>query len=182
MSDTSDTSDTSDLADHPSAVRPSAVRQLRLVVTAEDWAAAVAFYRDALGLPELGAFSDPDGRVVILDAGRATLELTDPAHAAYVDRVEGVHRPGAGPAGPAGPVVAGAGSEVAPGARVRVAFEVTDAVGATRRLEAAGARVVAEPVRTPWGSLNARLDAPAALEVTLFEELGGPDVPEPPGS
>jgi len=45
----------------------SGVRQLRVVL-------AVVFYRDALGLPERDALSDPDGRVVILEAGRATLE------------------------------------------------------------------------------------------------------------
>ena len=33
------------------------------------------------------AVSSPHGRVVILDAGRVTLELADPAHAAYVDDV-----------------------------------------------------------------------------------------------
>ena len=144
---------------------PPVVRQLRLVVTADDYDAAVAFYRDALGLPEIGAFADPDGRIVILDAGRATLEIADPPHAAYVDRVEGVDRTAASRD-------FGATRDGAPtGPRVRVAFEVTDADGATRRLAAAGAHVVAEPVRTPWGSLNSRLDAPAALEVTLFEEL-----------
>jgi lactoylglutathione lyase len=156
--------------DLPSVPR---VRQLRLVVTADDYEAAVAFYRDALGLPELGAFSDPDGRVVILDAGRATLEITDPPHAAYVDRVEGVDRD----------AIASADAGRAPGTtartsgpRVRVAFEVTDAHGATRRLASAGAQVVAEPVRTPWDSLNARLDGPADLELTVFQELGAPDV------
>ena len=69
------------------------VRQLRLVVTTDDYDAALAFYRDALGLAELGAFADPDGRVTILDAGRATLEITDEPHAAFIDRVEGVAAP-----------------------------------------------------------------------------------------
>jgi lactoylglutathione lyase len=64
------------------------VSELRLVVTASDYDVALAFYRDALGLPEIGAFSSKGGRVTILDAGRATLELADPAHAAYVDEVE----------------------------------------------------------------------------------------------
>lgn len=132
------------------------VRELRLVVTAEDYDAAVRFYRDVLGLPESAAFSDPDGRVVILDAGRAMIEIADPPHARYVDRVEGVDR---------------AGPPLTP--QVRVALEVTDAQGTTRRLEAAGATVVAEPVETPWRSLNARLDGPGGLELTLFEELGG---------
>jgi lactoylglutathione lyase len=126
------------------------VRQMRLVVTAEDYDAALAFYRDALGLSELAAFAAGGGRVTILDAGRATLELTDPPHAAYIDRVE------------VGERVAG---------HIRVAFEVTDAVEMTSRLTDAGARLIAAPVVTPWNSLNSRLDGPAGLQLTLFEEL-----------
>ena len=64
------------------------VREMRLVVTAEDYDVALRFYRDVLGLPELAAFSSAGGHVTILDAGRATLELTDPVHAAYIDQVE----------------------------------------------------------------------------------------------
>jgi len=64
------------------------VRQLRLVVTDDDYDAAVAFYRGVLGMPEEEAFEAEGGHVTILDAGRATLEITDPVHAAYIDRVE----------------------------------------------------------------------------------------------
>jgi GNAT superfamily N-acetyltransferase/predicted enzyme related to lactoylglutathione lyase len=126
---------------------------LRLVVAAEDYAVAVAFYRDVLGLPEREAISGPDGaHVTILDAGRATLELANPAQRRYIDRVE-------------------AGREgVAP--RLRVAFEVADARAATAALLGAGAVEVAPPTVTPWRSLNARLDAPAGLQITLFQELG----------
>ena len=53
------------------------VRELRVCVTAEDYDEALAFYRDVLGLRERAAFSSPDGRVTILEAGRATLELLD---------------------------------------------------------------------------------------------------------
>ncbi len=127
------------------------VRELRLAVTAEDYDAALPFYRDVLGLREREAYSSADGRVTILDAGRATLELLDPAHAAFVDEVEVGRR------------VAG---------HVRIAFEVDDSEAVTAALEAAGATVVARPTRTPWGSLNARLEAPAGLQLTLFTELG----------
>jgi len=128
-----------------------AVRELRLVVTAEDYDAALRFYRDVLGLPEIGAFSSPGGRVTILEAGRATLELTDPAHAEFIDEVEVGRR------------VAG---------HVRVAFQVADSAATTARLAEAGAEVLAEPTRTPWNSLNARLEAPGALQLTIFAELG----------
>jgi lactoylglutathione lyase len=128
------------------------VNQLRLVVTVDDYDEAVAFYRDVVGLREEGAFEAPNGgRVCILDAGRATLEIANAAQADYIDEVEVGRR------------VAG---------KYRVAFEVDDATGATRRLAAAGAGVVAEPTRTPWDSLNARLDGPGGLQLTLFQELG----------
>jgi catechol 2,3-dioxygenase-like lactoylglutathione lyase family enzyme len=64
------------------------VREMRLVVTATDYAQAVHFYRDVLGLPERASYSSPDGQVVILEAGRATLEIAHPAQAEFIDRVE----------------------------------------------------------------------------------------------
>jgi catechol 2,3-dioxygenase-like lactoylglutathione lyase family enzyme len=128
------------------------VRELRLVVTVDDFDEAVAFYRDVLGLPERGAYEAPNGgRVSILEAGRATLEIANAAQADYIDEVEVGRR------------VAG---------KYRVAFEVTDADGVTRRLAGAGARVIAAPTKTPWNSLNARLDGPGGMQLTLFEELG----------
>jgi len=127
-----------------------AVRELRLVVTAEDYDEALRFYRDVLGLEERAAYNSPDGRVSVLEAGRATLELADANQAAFIDRVEVGRR------------VAG---------HIRVALEVDDSEEMTRRLAAAGADVLAEPARTPWSSLNARLAAPAGLQLTLFQEL-----------
>jgi predicted enzyme related to lactoylglutathione lyase len=128
----------------------SGVLELRVVVTADDYDTALPFYRDVLGMAELGAFSSPGGRVTILDAGRATLEIADPPHAAYVDEVEVGRR------------VAG---------HIRIALGVADATGTTTRAVSAGAEVIAEPTETPWRSLNARLAGPAGLQLTLFEEL-----------
>src|SRR5262249_9356342 len=70
------------------------VSELRLVVTAADYDEALRFYRDVLGLPERAAFSSPGGRVTILEAGPATLELADPPHAALIDAVAGGRRGG----------------------------------------------------------------------------------------
>jgi lactoylglutathione lyase len=135
------------MTEFQAAADPEQVTELRLVVTAEDYDAALAFYRDVLGMPELAAFEAEGGHVTILDAGRATLEITDPLHAAYIDRVEVGRR------------VAG---------HIRVALGVPDSSEATDRAKAAGAQVLAAPTRTPWGSLNARLEAPGALQLTLF--------------
>jgi catechol 2,3-dioxygenase-like lactoylglutathione lyase family enzyme len=86
----------------------SRVRQLRVVVTADDFDQAVAFYRDILGLTEQAAFEgDGDARAV------------------------------------------------------------------TASLSSAGAEVIGGPAVTPWNSLNSRLRAPAGVQLTLFEELGG---------
>ena len=50
------------------------VRELRVAVTVEDYDGALRFYRDVLGMPQQEAYDgDDDARVVILDAGRATL-------------------------------------------------------------------------------------------------------------
>jgi predicted enzyme related to lactoylglutathione lyase len=138
----------------PPAATPAtaAVHQLRIIVEADDFDDAVRFYRDHLGLTQQAAFEGAgDARVMILDAGRATLELANPAQKRMIDDVE-------------------VGRQVAP--RIRLAFEVPDSRGATDALVAAGATLVAPPTETPWRALNARLDAPAGLQITLFQELG----------
>jgi catechol 2,3-dioxygenase-like lactoylglutathione lyase family enzyme len=130
---------------------PAAVTQLRLVVTVDDLDQALAFYRDALGLPvELDIASEHGARVVILQVGRATLELSNRAQAELIDEVE-------------------VGRRVAP--QLRVALQVADTAATTDRLVAAGAALIAAPTPTPWNSLNSRLEAPARLQITLFEEL-----------
>ena len=51
------------------------VTELRVALTVADFDRALAFYRDGLGLEQLADWSGPEGRVVLLEAGRATLEL-----------------------------------------------------------------------------------------------------------
>ncbi|MET9269327.1 VOC family protein [Kribbella sp. NPDC003557] len=126
------------------------VKELRLVVTVDDYDAAVAFYRDALGMPERESYTTGDAEVMILEAGKATLEIANRAQAEYIDDVEVGRR------------VAG---------KFRVALEVDDSAETTTRLAAAGAEVIAEPTRTPWNSLNARLETPGGVQLTLFTEL-----------
>jgi lactoylglutathione lyase len=123
--------------------------ETRVVLTVPDFDAAVAFYRDALGFEQLADWSGEDGRVILLDAGRATIELFDERQAESVDRIEAGRRV-------SGPV--------------RLAFEVTDLDGTIDHLIAAGAEPMAEPVVPPWGGRNARLQTPDGLQLTLFSE------------
>ena len=128
------------------------IHELRVAVTAPDHDAAVAFYRDALGLPQLADWTSPDGKVVVLDGGRATLELIDEAQAGYIDSVEVGRR------------VAG---------QVRLALEVDDSSEAAERARMNGAVLLGKgPVDTPWGDRNVRLSALADLQLTLFSRSG----------
>lgn len=130
---------------------PSPVHELRLVVAVDDLDATLRFFRDTLGLRERAAYSgEGDARVAILEAGAATLEL---ANRAQVRMIDGIETDG----GQSDPL--------------RVAFEVDDTAATTARLVEAGARLEAAPRETPWRSLNSRLRAPGALQVTLFQEL-----------
>jgi catechol 2,3-dioxygenase-like lactoylglutathione lyase family enzyme len=130
------------------------VTQLRLVVAVDDFEAALRFYHEVLGLPIEEAYDGAnDERVVILGAGRATLELANAPQKRMIDEVE-------------------VGRQVAP--KMRVAFEVGDAASVTAKLTAGGATLVAEPTRTPWDSLNARLDGPGPIHLTVFQELNSP--------
>lgn len=116
-------------------------------MTVADFDAALAFYRDALGLEVLADWSGEQGRCIALSAGRATLELFDERQAAFVDDTE-VGRRVSGP--------------------IRFAFEVPDAERTTAALETAGAHVEAPAAATPWGDVNARVRAPDGMQLTLF--------------
>jgi catechol 2,3-dioxygenase-like lactoylglutathione lyase family enzyme len=126
------------------------VEQLRLVLTVPDFEAAVALYRDALGLEQLADWSEGNGKIVLLDCGRATLELVNEQHAETIDRIE-VGQRVSGP--------------------VRIAFEVVDSARTAERLVAAGGERVAEAVTTPWNDRNVRVRAPDGMQLTLFTPL-----------
>ncbi|MBW9118667.1 TetR family transcriptional regulator [Microbacterium trichothecenolyticum] len=136
-----------------SATAAGEVAQLRVVVQAAAFEQTLAFYRDVVGMPQAEAYEAEGGaRVAILAAGRATLEIANPAQVEFIDRVET--------------------DGDAPSDRIRLAFEVADTASAASRLADAGAEVEASPRQTPWRSVNARLRGPAGLQLTLFQELG----------
>jgi lactoylglutathione lyase len=126
------------------------VEELRLVLTVADFEAAVALYRDALGLEQLEDWSEGDAKIVVLDAGRATLELVNEEQAEVIDRIE-------------------VGSRVS--GPVRIAFKVADSEATAGRLARGGAERVADAVTTPWNDRNVRVRAPEGMQLTLFTTL-----------
>jgi methylmalonyl-CoA/ethylmalonyl-CoA epimerase len=122
--------------------------ELRLALTARDFERLVAFYADGLGLEPSQVWPSEQGRAMVLDLGRATLELFDDQQADTVDRIE-VGRRVSGP--------------------VRLALQVPDVQAATQRLLARGAVLVHPPVVTPWGDTSVRLQDPEGLQVTLYQ-------------
>jgi len=123
--------------------------ELRVVLTVPDFDEALAFYRDGLGLEQIADWSGEGGRVILLEAGHATLELFDERQAESVDRIE------------AGRRVSG---------HVRLAVEVDDLDRTQQRLVGAGAEVEAAPVVPPWDGRNVRLRTPDGMQLTLFSE------------
>lgn len=123
------------------------VTELRVALTVEDFDRALRFYRDELGLSQLEDWSSDTGRVVLLSAGRATLELLDEDQAETVDMIE------------VGQRVSGV---------VRIALGVSDSADTARMLVAAGAEEMAPPVVTPWGDRSARVRSPEGMQLTLF--------------
>lgn len=122
-------------------------RELRVVLTVTDLDRAVTFFRDELHLNQIAEFRNDGGRGVLLEGGKATLELFDEAQAAAIDVIE-VGKRVAGP--------------------VRLAFQTDDSDSLARNLAAAGGEVIGGPVVTPWGDLNARVVGPDSIQLTLF--------------
>ena len=123
------------------------VKELRIALTVDNYAEALAFYRDALGLKLVEEWNSEGANGALLEAGRATLEIFDEGQAAMVDELEVGRR------------VTGT---------VRFAVEVDNSAAVANELERAGAERLGGPVETPWGDVNVRVQAPDGMQLTLF--------------
>jgi methylmalonyl-CoA/ethylmalonyl-CoA epimerase len=124
------------------------ILQLRVALTTGDYERLVKFYCDGLGMEPAAMWSNDGGHALVLDMGKATLELFDERQAEVIDKLE------------AGKRVSG---------QVRFALQVPDLKSALERLLAHGATLVHPPVTTPWGDVNARVQDPDGMQVTLFQ-------------
>ena len=134
--------------------RDGPILELRVAITTRDFQRLMKFYCDGLGLEPAAFWQNDGGRAVLLDMGRATMEIFDEAQAQAIDQLE------------AGRRLSG---------QVRLALQVPDLQAATDRLLAHGATLVHPPVPTPWGDHNVRLQDPDGMQVTLFQSADNQD-------
>jgi catechol 2,3-dioxygenase-like lactoylglutathione lyase family enzyme len=128
----------------------SPIRELRVAITTSDYDRLVKFYCDGLGIEPAQIWNNGQGKALILDMGQATLEIFDETQAQTIDQIE------------AGKRISG---------QIRFALQVPDLKAATERLLANGAILVHEPVVTPWGDHNVRLQDPDGMQITLFQTV-----------
>ncbi len=124
--------------------------ELRIAITTSDYERLVKFYCDGLGIEPAAIWNNDGGRALMLEMGKATLELFDERQAEVIDQLE------------AGKRISG---------QIRFALHVPDLNAAMERLLANGATLVHPPVMTPWGDYNVRLQDPDGMQVTLFQVM-----------
>jgi methylmalonyl-CoA/ethylmalonyl-CoA epimerase len=110
--------------------------ELRVALTTNDYERLVKFYCTGLGIEPAQFWDNGQGQALILNMGRATLEIFDETQAQTIDQIE------------AGQRLSG---------QIRFAIQVPDLKTAMERLLAHGATLVHPPVITPWGDYNVRL-------------------------
>ena len=126
----------------------SPILELRIALTAKDYERSVKFYCEGLGLEPAAIWNNGGGQALMLEMGKATLEVFDEAQAETIDQLE------------AGKRISG---------QIRFALQVPDLKIAIERLLAHGATLVHPPVTTPWGDQNVRLQDPDGMQITLFQ-------------
>ena len=122
--------------------------ELRVAITTQDYERLVKFYCTGLGVEPAAVWNNDGGKALMLEMGIATLEIFDERQAEVIDNLE------------AGKRVSG---------QVRFALQVPDLEAAMERLLANGATLVHEPVTTPWGDHNVRLQDPDGMQITLYQ-------------
>lgn len=138
--------------DHPKTMtEPNSnypVLEMRVALTTSDYERLVKFYCDGLGIEPAAIWNNGQGQALVINMGKATLEIFDEVQAETIDQLE------------AGRRVSG---------QIRFAFEVPDLKVAMDRLITHGATLIHPPVITPWGDYNVRLQDPDGMQITLFQ-------------
>ena len=130
------------------------VHELRVALTTSDYDRLVKFYCEGLGIEPAAIWNNDQGQALILNMGKATLEIFNEEQAQTIDKIE------------AGKRISG---------QIRFALQVPDLKAAMERLLTHGAILVHPPVVTPWGDFNARLQDPDGMQITLFQKPADDD-------
>jgi predicted enzyme related to lactoylglutathione lyase len=125
------------------------VHELRVALTTSDYERLVKFYCDGLGIEPAAIWNNDQSQVLLLNMGNATLEIFDETQAEILDQIEVGRR------------ISG---------QIRLALQVPDLKAAMERLLAHGATLIHQPIMTPWGDYNARLQDPDGMQITLFQK------------
>jgi methylmalonyl-CoA/ethylmalonyl-CoA epimerase len=132
----------------PSIESKPGVIELRVAITTQDFDQLASFYREGLGLQPSQVWPEDQGRALVLDLGRATLEIFDDKQAQTVDQIEVGYRTRG---------------------NIRFALQVPDLNTAIEKLLAHGATMVHPTILTPWGDHNARFEDPDGMQITLYQ-------------
>ena len=125
------------------------VKELRIILTVDNLEEIINFYKNVAGMPISKDWDEPTGKGIILEAGKASLELIDSKHAATIDNIE-VGKRVAGP--------------------VRLALNIGEGniESAAAECVQAGAVQIADVKQAPWSKVM-RLEDPSGMQFTLFE-------------
>lgn len=123
------------------------IKELRIILTVPNLDEMIRLYRDIAGMKTSKEWHEETGNGIILEAGKASLELIDEKHAATIDDIE-VGRRVAGP--------------------VRLALNAGENLtGLRKALLEHGAQSLAEVRQAPWSEV-ARIQVPDGMQLTLF--------------
>ena len=129
------------------------ILELRVALTTDEYDKLAGFYLDGLGLEPSQTWPEDQGRALVLDLGRATLEVFDEKQANTVDKLEVGRR------------ISG---------KIRFALQVPNLDAAIERLSSYGAKLVHPPVDTPWGDRTVRFQDPDGMQITLYQVSSDP--------
>lgn len=126
------------------------MKELRLILTVDNLDEIIDFYKNQVGLQESLSWDEPTGKGIILEAGKASLELIDRKHKNFIDKME------VGKEGVSGDV------------RIALNFGSEMPEKANKLLKN-GAKKIGAITQAPWSKIM-RIEDPAGMQITLFEK------------
>jgi hypothetical protein len=125
------------------------VKELRIILTVENLNEMIKYYTETVGLNISKEWHETTGNGIILEAGKASLEIIDENHASTIDQIE------------VGKRVAG---------KVRLALNIgeNNIEEASSTFIVDGATKMADIKQAPWSKVM-RISDPSHMQITLFE-------------